>query len=229
MPAKTMESRSERDSRLENRFPADESAVAPNGGPSSGNGSESHAEQAGSQPLDVDEIMAGIRRAIKIGADKIGAESGGEQPLRYTPPAERLFDGAPSSILYSEELNYLNARWNSWSERENYSSHRRLLGPLVVRLKRRIRDFLWESIFSSYFEREREFQMQLVKFLNSTARYVDARDADLFWQLVKKIDNDVAAVNERMDVLHDSTRLRIDRLLQQVEDELSAPRGKRQL
>ena len=132
------------------------------------------------------------------------------------PPAAKRFAEHVSPVLYSEELNYLNAAWNNWTQREDYTSHRPFLGRLIIRFKRTVFDFLTGSVFRRYFEREREFQMNLVRQLNAMARYIDARDAEIFWQLTEKIDSDVAAMNDRTDQLFDAAASELVR----VENEL---------
>lgn len=148
------------------------------------------------EPPDVEAIMASIRSHVKRGL----AERPPGIP-KYTPPAAELFSGSVSPVLYSDELNYLNAHWNDWLVGEQITSHRRFLGPLVVKVKEKLRRFVVNSLLPGYFEKEREFQGQLVRHLNASARYIDARDAEIFWQTVRKIDSDITAINERTDRL----------------------------
>jgi len=149
-------------------------------------------------------------RRIRTEVEKEIEGSGKKMP-KYLPPQEKLSDGSLQPILYSEELNYLNAHWNEWSEAEEFTSHRPIVGKFIVRLKRKLRSFLVESLLKGYFERERAFQMNLVRHLNSTARYVDARDAEIFWQLVGKVDNDITSMNERSDRLFHEAVLHSDK------------------
>jgi hypothetical protein len=152
-------------------------------------------DDSATEAPDVESIMARIRTQVK--------RSLKEHPPRspkYTPPAAELFTGSVSPVLYSDELNYLNAHWNDWSVAEEFTSHRPYLGPLIVKVKNLVRRFLLDSVFKTYFEREREFQMQLVRHLNALARYVDQRDSELFWQIVNKVDSDVKALNDRVDL-----------------------------
>ncbi len=155
---------------------------------------ENAEEKAEIDTVDVEAIMERIRAQVKA-APRLGSRP------KYLPPAAKLFDANVSPVLYSEELNYLNSHWNDWSQPAPFTSHRPLIGRLIIKWKTRFRDFLWGALFRDYFEREREFQAQLVRFLNASARYVDARDAALFWQIVKKVDNDISSVNERSDLL----------------------------
>lgn len=162
--------------------------------------SQQNADSQGTSSAvpDVEALMARIRDEVRQELER----SGTTLP-RYMPPPPKLADGTVAPILYSDELNFLNAHWNQWAEPVAYSSHRKFVGRVVIGIKNRLRSFLVETLLKSYFEREREFQMNLVRYLNSTARYVDARNAEIFWQLVSKIDNDVAAINDRTDRLFD--------------------------
>lgn len=149
-----------------------------------------------SDPVDVRSLMARIRARVKQ-----DLENRPPKLPRYTPPKAKLTESVSESVLYSDELNYLNSHWNDWSSPQDISSHRKISGKIVVFVKKRIQSFLWNSLFKTYFEREREFQMQLVRYLNAVARYIDARDTEIFWQLNTKLDNDVTALCERGDRL----------------------------
>ena len=166
-----------------------------------------------SERIDVDAIMKRIRENTLEQCERAGVKV---RP--YIPPASSGADSRANPILYSEELNYLNANWNDWALTEEFSSHRPLIGSLISKCKTRIRDFLWQSIFQGYFERERQFNMHLVRHLNASARYIDARDAEIFWQLVTKIDNDIVSVNERADRLYEETQVRSDAELNAVRE-----------
>ena len=97
-------------------------------------------------------------------------------------------------LLYTEELNQLNARWNTLVESEK---PRGIFGRITHRLAKR----LISSVLEPYLAREREFLMHLVQYLNNTARYIDARDKEVFWQLINKVDNEIGGVHERVDLL----------------------------
>ncbi len=165
-----------------------------------------HSQKEVDNVVDIDAIMKRIRAEVESEI----AESGVKMP-KYLPPPEKLADGSLEPILYSEELNYLNAHWNEWAEGDSFSSHRPLVGKLIVKCKRKLRSFLVETLFKDYFQREREFQMNLVRYLNATARYVDARDSEIFWQLVNKMDSDVTAMNDRADRLFQEAMLERDK------------------
>lgn len=153
---------------------------------------------------DVEAIMTRIREEVKASL------ADGRLPVvpQYQQKQAQLFSAAanPSAIspvLYSEELSYLNAHWHNWNAPSEISSHRRFFGPIIVKVKKLFVRFLWDSLLKNYFEQEREFQMHLVRHLNAAARYIDARDADIFWQLVHKIDHDIEGVSEQATRLFD--------------------------
>lgn len=160
------------------------------------------SEKDAGQSVDMDAIMKRIRAEVEAEI----AESGAKMP-KYLPPPEKLADGSLEPILYSAELNYLNAHWNEWAEGDSFSSHRPFIGSLILKCKRKLRSFLVETLLKDYFQKEREFQMNLVRYLNATARYVDARDSEIFWQLVTKMDSDVSAMNDRADRLFQEAML----------------------
>lgn len=147
--------------------------------------------------INVEELMQRIRSEVK---DAVSKER--SNLPRYTPANEFKQDDGTALIDY-DELNFINAHWHDWPKIEELSSHRKLLGRFIVRAKRFIVDSIMNACLSGYFERERQFHLNLVRYLNSNARYVDNRDYKNFWQLVKKVDSDVAALNERTDRFYD--------------------------
>lgn len=153
----------------------------------------------GNATLDISEVLQNIKADVVLALKD-------EKPM--TIPVElcggKKIDNSEKPILYSEELNYLNANWANFNPVASLSSHRRVIGPWIVRMKRLIIDFLWNNLFRSYFEHERDFNMQLVRHLNRSARYIDARDKEIFWQIIKKVDSDVEMLIERIDTLFTS-------------------------
>ena len=160
---------------------------------------------------DIDAIMERIRADVKQSL----AANGAAVPKYVPPPSEGALDGR--ALIDFDELNYLNAHWHDWSVAEDISSHRKLLGPFIVRAKRFVMNVLWQYLLKGYLEREKQFQMQLVRYLNANARYVDSRDYKIFWEVVKKMDNDVSALNERMDRLIDKLHSNILALESEID------------
>jgi hypothetical protein len=155
---------------------------------------------------DVEAIMARIREEVR----RSSREDQANYP-KYVPPAAE--DRRPGKgLIEFEELSYLNAHWNDWSNSEELRSHRRLIGPLIVKAKQFILNVVWEHILKGYLDREKQFQMHLVRYLNESARYIDRRDSEIFWQVVQKADNDVSGLNERMDRLFDEAFVSIQKL-----------------
>lgn len=163
---------------------------------------------------DVEAIMERIRAEVRRAEEKRSADHRFGAPSPFPRPPGRDYaasTGAFSPIRAREELRYLNDNWHSWVAPEEPRSHRKLAGRVVVRVKRFILDAVWEYLLKGYFERERQFQMNVVRFLNQIAHHVDERDADIFWQLVKKLDNDIVGVNQRTDRLFDDAAARFGR------------------
>ncbi|MDD2941644.1 MAG: class I SAM-dependent methyltransferase [bacterium] len=169
--------------------------------------------KAGQAP-NVDKIMSEIRASILASCS---ADDSRARKVAYQPrPPKEGERAAP--LIYLEELNYLNCHWGDWFTSFQITSHRPVIGKVIVRLKKFFLDLAWKYLLKDYLERERHFQSNLVRYLNATAKYVDSRDAEIFWQIVEKIDNDVSGMNERIDRLYDeatSTLRSSERGLQQ--------------
>ncbi|RMD88121.1 MAG: class I SAM-dependent methyltransferase [Candidatus Dadabacteria bacterium] len=154
-----------------------------------------------SPKVDVASVMEEIRKEI-LEARK------SEKDLPFTP-LKTDFDGKEQKagkLLNSEELRFLNRHHSYPLESycpEELSSHRPLLGRLIVRLKRKFMAFLWDGVLKRYFESEREFNASLVRYLNEVSKYVDARDAFIFWELIRKLDVDITKALERIERVGD--------------------------
>ena len=160
-------------------------------------------------PEAVSSVMKRIRE--KIAAD---IEQHKDRQPAFNP-YKADHDTAPQAkageLLYSEELRYLNEHWayahKARSSVDAISSHRAgILGRLIVKVKRKIATSIWDSILKPYFEEEKDFQANLVRFLNSVSKYVDHRDAANFWELIKKIDVDITNALERIERTADDQR-----------------------
>lgn len=145
------------------------------------------------QEIDIAEVMAKIRRRAK---EELAKEP---QKKRFVAPTQALRAGDP--LISSEELRYLNEHWHDWNNVSEITSHRKIIGPIIVRAKKFIADIIWNTFLRGYIERERDFQMRLVRYLNQVAKYVDEGDKSVRVDLINKIDSDLFANNERIDVL----------------------------
>lgn len=165
---------------------------------------ESHArsEVASSDP-DVRAIMSEIR--AKVSAD---VEAHRDTLPKFEPKVTDPNEGAArkaGELLYSEELRFLNAHFahTPTLPLDSISSHRPgFVGRLIVKFKRKLLSMLWDSM-KGYFAAEREFQSNLVRYLNDVSKYVDARDAANFWELIRKIDYDVTKATQRIERISD--------------------------
>lgn len=111
---------------------------------------------------------------------------------------------ADGPLIGRPELAYLNSHWGDWAVSEEISSHRRILGPIIIGFKKFLVRTLWQSLLKGYLERERQFNMHLIRHLNDSAKYIDKHSHDLFWQANEKIDADIKTLNEKVDALFEA-------------------------
>ncbi|MCB0311283.1 MAG: class I SAM-dependent methyltransferase, partial [Bdellovibrionales bacterium] len=160
------------------------------------------AKMNGKEPIsqvDVKAIMARIRAQVE--------QDLARQPKKTLNFESSLadFNNSPrraGELLNCEELRFLNVN-HSYPLKMNLdaiTSHRAgIFGKLLVRIKRKIMGVLWNQILKDYFTAERDFQANLVRYLNDVAKYVDARDAANFWELIRKVDVDLAKAMDRIE------------------------------
>jgi hypothetical protein len=111
--------------------------------------------------IDVEEVM----RRIRAGLDEVDdAESRGAAGL----PGSR-----PEPEIFRPELARLNRAWQIDAAGE-IRSHRRVVGPLIVALKRRFQRLVL-SILEPYLDRERAFLADLVRVLNRLVAAADRK------------------------------------------------------
>ncbi|WKZ56591.1 MAG: class I SAM-dependent methyltransferase [Bdellovibrionota bacterium] len=143
--------------------------------------------------------MARIRSRVREQASELRAKEPAFQGYVASPAGK---DRGAEDLIRSEELRYLNQAYGYAAESrpETIQSHRGgLIGRVIVSLKRRMMALLWNSVLRDYFERERDFQAHLVRYLNETSRHIAERDAAIFWELIRKIDVDITRVFERLE------------------------------
>lgn len=139
---------------------------------------------------NIEAIMAEIK-------DKVRAEiaENGMQKLRFNP---KQADGSgqeykAGGLLSSDSLRYLNDNhaMPDTPDLAKITSHRGgITGKAIVKVKRIALTFIWK-LLKQYFEADEGFRLNLVRHLNYAGAYVDARDAENFWELIRKIDYDV--------------------------------------
>lgn len=152
---------------------------------------------------DAAAIMAAIRERIKSDLEN----NRDIEPVFNPRPADfNASSRKAGEILNSEELRYLNQNhtFSLRSGAESISSHRPgLIGRIIVAVKRKALGILRHQLLKDYFVSEKDFNASLVRLLNDLTKYVDARDASNFWELIRKIDVDVTRALDRIERVRD--------------------------
>jgi SAM-dependent methyltransferase len=178
----------------------------------------SGAEALGTGAVSIPELMAKIRSEILT-------ESKTKQDKRPQFLPQQPKDTAArkaGELLYSEELRYLNMNYmfGPGLNLDAVQSHRRgFLGKLIVKGKRKLLNVMW-NLLRDYFAAEREYQANLVRYLNDVAKYVDARDAGNFWDLIKKLDVDITRALDRVERVADEQMAALRSSERRLHDEL---------
>jgi hypothetical protein len=143
-------------------------------------------------PVRIEEIIERIRR--EIADEAIGS------PTDRSAPAD--VDRLPA-ISSRPELEYLNRNWQLFDPLSEMRSHRRWLGPLVVRARWRLRRLVL-GVLDRYFEKERLFLIELVRFNNALAERSD--------RLLREVTERTKAVAERNDLFLGALDVRLEAL-----------------
>ncbi len=149
--------------------------------------------------VDIVSLMNDIRERVRRDVEQNRTTKGTLSPVRANfsgDTARRAGD-----LQHSEDLRFLNLNYafESAISAGNVATHRRgIFGRIVVALKRRFVGWLREAVLGDYLRAERQFVEHLVRYLNESGRYIDARDGAIFAELVRKIDVDVSRVFERV-------------------------------
>ena len=144
-------------------------------------------------PVRIEEILERIRR-------EIAAESAAAAPAER---ASAVDDDSLPAISSRAELEYLNRNWTLFDPLAEMRSHRPLLGPLVLRFKRTLRRLVF-GVLDHYFEKERLFLLELVRFNNALAERSD--------RLLRELTERTKAVAERNDLFLGALDLRLEGL-----------------
>jgi hypothetical protein len=177
---------------------------------SESDGGESHG--APDVPALMDRIRSQVRQTLQ-------AEPEARRPFKpFVADGEGAGDVKAGQLLYSEDLRFLNAHHAAGISLNpnSVASHRKgLVGRLVVKAKQKVRSIVWD-LLKDYIAGERHFQGHLIRYLNDVSKYVDARDAANFWELIRKIDVDVAKCLERVERIQDDMRAEVNRFHAQL-------------
>lgn len=163
-------------------------------------------------PIDIQELMQQIRQRVKEDSKTLNLKAPHRKPHQVSQESSKT-----SPLLYREELNYLNAHWHDWSGAWEVTSHRPVVGRFITKMKRFFLGVVWKYLLKDYMERERQFHMNLVRHLNETAKYIDTRDSEIFWQLVNKIDVDIENSGNRIDRIVDEVRAALVGMQMEIE------------
>ena len=155
------------------------------------NTSDSEAEE---NRIDIARIMGEIRERIKDDMETHRDDRICISPLHTTlPGAHGIKYG---DLQNAENLRQLNSRYafEQSASGDHISSHRGgLLGRLIVGIKRRLATYIRTSFLDPYLREERVFIEYLVRHLNETGRYIDARDEAMRAELealVQRVDDE---------------------------------------
>jgi 2-polyprenyl-3-methyl-5-hydroxy-6-metoxy-1,4-benzoquinol methylase len=150
--------------------------------------------EADSSKIDIPSLMAEIRERIKADVERNRDARQGISPL-----AAKFADARGvkyGDLQLAENLRYLNLNYafETRLSPDSVVTHRQgFLGKLIVRFKRKVISFLREGVFADYLNSERIFVEHLVRHLNETGRYIDARDDRLvrdLERLVQRVDDE---------------------------------------
>lgn len=148
-----------------------------------------------SQEISSDDLMTRIRADIKRAAEEESSKVATFYPLKARANPKEV-----PPLTSSEDLLFLNQNFPLLYQLPEPVSHRPYIGPVIVKTKRFFLGLLWK-VLSPYLEREQQFFEKIIRYLNFSSQTVDLKLAELFWELIRKIDIDIQGANERMDRL----------------------------
>jgi len=173
------------------------------------------------KPVDVRALMAEIREKVKKDLE-LGSRDRAPLTL-YQADSNTQASRKAGELLHSEELRHLNSNYafSSKLSFDSLASHRPgFLGRAIVAAKRKLVRIIFDSLLKDYFAAERDFNANIVRFLNDVSKYVDARDASNFWELIRKIDVDTTKSMERIERISDEHMASLRSSERQVFEEL---------
>jgi 2-polyprenyl-3-methyl-5-hydroxy-6-metoxy-1,4-benzoquinol methylase len=136
--------------------------------------------------------MADIRQRIKADMERYRDER-----ITISPLAGKFVDAKGikfGDLQHAENLRYLNTRYafeKAFSPDGVVTHHRGFFGWCIIQFKRKCIALLRKSALSGYLSAEREYIEHLVRHLNDTGRYIDARD--------ERISRDLELLMQRID------------------------------
>lgn len=158
---------------------------------------ESTSTSSDQPTVDIAALMADIRQRIMSDMERHRDTHAALSPL-----AGKFVDARGikyGDLQHAENLRFLNTQYafeTKLSGAEIATHRSGLVGRLVVACKRKVTGFLRNSIFAQYLSAERGFVEHLVRHLNDTGRYIDARDERVAKELevlMRRIDDEKTA------------------------------------
>lgn len=146
--------------------------------------------------VNISEIIAELKEQVKSQSAVLWKDR--KIPV-YKPKQDSKTKAG--EIVHSAELRHLNVNVDFM----NYpvTTHRSgIAGKLILKAKNFIKDKVIQCL-KPYFEKEREFTSNLVRHLNASSKYMDERDGDIFWELIKKIDYEHVKLLERVEQINE--------------------------
>lgn len=145
-------------------------------------------------PCDIPTLMQEIRERIKADLERARDERQVLSPLSAKFVDERGIKYG--DLQHGENLRFLNINYPYETKLtpDAVVTHRGgVIGKVVVKFKRKLISFLRNSLMRDYLVAERQFVEHLVRHLNETGRYIDARDernTKQLEQLIRRIDDE---------------------------------------
>ncbi len=134
---------------------------------------------------------------------------------KFNPFRVNLSDDVQAGdLMRSELLENINKNYgySVISDLDQVTTPRKgIFGKVVIILKKRIYKFI-VGILSNYLKAEKNYEINVVKFLNETAKYIDKRDSSVFFNLIRKIDQDVMSLNRRIEEVFDEEQMSIKKM-----------------
>lgn len=178
-----------------------------------------NAEETTKERPDITKVMAEIRE--RIAAD-VEAYKDTRPQFEFKEVSGSTGQRKAGELLASEELRYLNQHYalGPTLDLNAITSHRPgIIGKAIVKAKRKFLSLVWD-LLKGYFAAEREFNANLVRYLNESSKYIDDRDASNFWELIRKIDVDVTRALERIERINDEQMASVRSTERRVYDAL---------
>lgn len=163
---------------------------------------------------------ADLMKRIKDDIDS-AVKDGRSAVSKYYPlkPKQFLHDYPPLSS--AEELARINQIYQTLYQLPKFESHRPFVGKFISKVKLGIFNFLWTGLLGEYLQTERNFNEQLVRYLNLSSQTTDFKFGSLFSELIRKIDIDMQGTNDRTDRLISS----LDSTVRTIENQISTRSG----